>query len=115
MCAQVCMYVYVCVYIYTHIAKHTCTLHVVYLPHSNAIKATMMMINVNRRQEMSIKKNTATTAAPTITGINAPSGGVGSEKFGVCTGGAGVVLNKNSVKIMTIILHVMLKVSGMLY
>ena len=95
------MYVYVCVY--THIAKHTCTLHVVYLPHSNAIKATMMMINVNRRQEMSIKKNTATTAAPTITGIKAPFGGVGSEKVGICTGGAGVVLNKNSVKIMIII------------
>ena len=70
-----------------------------YLPHSNA-KASMMMINVNRRQETSIKKNTATTTTPNIAGIKAliPFGGIGSEKVGVCTGGAGVVLNKNSVK-----------------
>ena len=65
-----------------------------------------MMINVNRRQEMSIKNNTATTTTPNIAGIKAPIpvDGIGSEKVGdvnvgVCTGGAGVVLNKNSVKI----------------
>ena len=82
----------------------------VYLPHSNAKATMMMIINVNRRQETSIKKNTATTTTPNIAGIKAPFGGVGSEKVGdVNVGGAGVVLNKNSVKI---IWHVMLKVSA---
>ena len=73
------------------------------------------MINVNRRQETSIKKNTATTTTPNIAGIKAPipfcgiGTVIGSEKVGdvndgVCTGGAGVVLNKNSVKKKIIII-----------
>ena len=74
----------------------------------------MMIINVNRRQETSIKKNTATTTTPNIAGIKAPFGGVGSEKVGdVNVGGAGVVLNKNSVKIMAC--YVESVCSGMLY
>ena len=56
---------------------------------------------------MSIKKNTATTTTPNIAGIKAliSFDDIGSEKVGdvnvgVCTGGGGVVLNKNSVKII---------------
>ena len=89
--AHVCTCAYVC-------ETHTYCVCMWYL-HNN--KATMAMIKVNRRQETSIKRNTPATAAPTIIGIKAGFGGVGSESSGVGdvgdVGGAGVVLNKNSV------------------